>query len=80
MARTSERRSGSTTPSWIAFLAGAVAMLAIVLVWLAFSGARDAAGTFRADVALPKPALPSLPTTPPPEGPRLPPVPPPQPR
>jgi spore maturation protein SpmA len=80
MAQTSDRRPGSPARSWIAFTAGAVAMLAIVLLWLALSRAHEAAGMLRANVAMPKPALPSLPTAPPPEGPRLPPVPTPQPR
>lgn len=69
MAHTSESRSRT----WVAFLAGAVAMLAIVLLWLAWSRT-DAAmrGAFRADMALPeRPELP-LPNAPPPEGPRLP--------
>lgn len=68
MAQTSDPRSRQ----WAAFLAGAVVMLAIVLVWRAWSRSRETAGTLRADVALPSPELPSLPTTPPPTGPKLP--------
>ena len=60
------------TRPWIAFLAGAVAMLAILLMWLAWSRTQDAADTIRADVALPTTGLPAVPTTPPPQGPRLP--------
>jgi hypothetical protein len=80
MARRPDPRTAPQTRSWIAFLTGAVAMLALVLAWLAWSRSQDAAGTIRADVALPRPDLPSLPTTPPPEGPRLPSVPVPAPR
>ena len=80
MAHETEPRPDPKTRTWIAFAAGAVAMLAIVLAWLAFDRMHEAAGTLRADIALPKPDLPSLPTTPPPEGPHLPRVPTPQPR
>ncbi|HEX3699282.1 MAG TPA: hypothetical protein VHV27_01275 [Phenylobacterium sp.] len=77
MARTSEPH----TNPWIAFAAGAVVMLLIVLLWAAWNRAHDAAGTLRADLALPsRSELPSLPTNPPPEGPRLPQVPSPEPR
>ena len=65
---------------WIAFLAGAVAMLALVMIWLAWSRLHDAAGTLRAEVALPSADLPSLPTNPPPEGPHPPRLPLPGPR
>jgi hypothetical protein len=75
MAETSDHRSAPRNRTWIAFVAGAVAMLAIVLVWLALTRAQEASGSLRADIALPRPPLPSLPTTPPPEGPHLPRVP-----
>ncbi|MFC3069271.1 hypothetical protein [Phenylobacterium soli] len=77
MAQTSDPRQRT----WIAFLAGAVAMLAIVLLWLALSGAHGLMGeALRADVALPRgPALPN-PDAPPPEGPHVPKLPLPTPR
>lgn len=69
MARTTGRR----TNPWIAFIAGAVAMLLLVLVWMAWDRTREATSGLRADLAFPHgPSLPSLPTTPPPEGPKLP--------
>ena len=74
MAQTSDPRSRQ----WAAFLAGAVVMLAIVLVWWAWSRSREAVSTMRAEVALPS-AVPTLPTTPP-GGPRLPQLPLPTPR
>ncbi|MDB5474947.1 MAG: hypothetical protein JWP49_458 [Phenylobacterium sp.] len=80
MAQRPDPRTEPQTRSWIAFLTGAVVMLAIVLAWLAWSRSHDAVRTVRADIALPRPDLPSLPTTPPPEGPHLPPVPVPTPR
>jgi hypothetical protein len=80
MAQRPDPRTAPQTRSWIAFLTGAVVMLVIVLAWLAWSRSQDAVGTLRADVALARPDLPSLPTTPPPEGPRLPSVPVPTPR
>lgn len=67
MAQGAEPRSRQ----WIAFLAGAVAMLALVLIWLAWSRLHEAA-SLRADVRLPSTDLPSLPSQPPPEGPRPP--------
>jgi hypothetical protein len=57
---------------WIAFMAGAVAMLAVALVVFGWLRMRDTAGTLRADMALPHADLPSLPDQPPPEGPRAP--------
>jgi hypothetical protein len=76
MADTSEHR----TPAWAAFLAGAVTMLIIVLLWMAWVASRSAVtATLRAQMALRRAELP-LPTTPPPEGPRLPKPPVPAPR
>jgi hypothetical protein len=75
MAQTTDRR----TRPWIAFVAGAVATLAIVLVWLAWNRVENP-GAFRADIALPRAELPDLPTAPPPQGPRLPKLPLPTPR
>jgi len=65
------QRSQPRDRPWIAFVAGAVAMLAITLVWLAWNRIENP-GEFRADVALPHTELPSLPSVPPPEGPKLP--------
>jgi hypothetical protein len=71
MAQTSDPRSRQ----WAAFLAGAVVMLLIVLVWFAWRGVDVGVGALR-DVTLPhRPSLPALPTNPPPEGPHLPPAP-----
>jgi hypothetical protein len=68
MADTSEHR----TPAWAAFLAGAVIMLIIVLLWMAWVASRSAVvTTLRAEMALRRTELP-LPRTPPPEGPHLP--------
>jgi hypothetical protein len=69
------QRSESPSRTWIAFLSGAAVMLVIVLAWLAWSRSHEAMRVVSADIALPKPPLPSLPTTPPPEGPHLPRVP-----
>jgi hypothetical protein len=81
MAQTSDPRPNDPRPRpWIAFLAGAVVMLVIVLVWMAWNATRSAiTATLRADVALPQRSLP-LPKTPPPEGPHLPKPPVPAPR
>jgi len=73
------QRSQPRDRPWIAFVAGAVAMLAIVLAWLAWNRVENP-GAFRADVALPHAELPSLPTVPPPQGPQLPRLPLPVPR
>ena len=74
MAATTEHR----TPTWAAFLAGAVVMLLIVLIWLALDATQSVVGTaLRADfrrLTVPVPAAP------PPEGPRLPQPPVPSPR
>lgn len=66
MAETHQVRS----PAWLAFLAGAVAMLVIVLLVLAWNATRTAL-TDTLTMGLRRPDL-SLPTTPPPEGPRMP--------
>ena len=76
MAQTSDSR----TRPWIAFVAGAVAMLAVGLIWLAWTRTHDAARVVRADVALPAADLPSIPTAPPPEGPQMPQLPVPTPK
>jgi hypothetical protein len=78
MAKTTEHRSHT----WAAFAAGAVSMLAIVLLWAAWTWMQDATSSvLRADLALPRtPSLPSLPTNPPPTGPKLPQIPLPGPR
>ena len=69
MAQISEPRPRP----WIAFLAGAVVMLLLALVWLAWSRSQDAINVVASGIALPRAAaLPSLPTVPPPEGPHLP--------
>ena len=57
---------------WIAFLAGAVAMLAVALVVFGWLRMRDTAGSLRSEMALPHAELPSLPSQPPPEGPHPP--------
>jgi len=76
MARTTDPRPRV----WIAFLAGAVAMLAILLIWVAWRAAQTAVTTtLRADMVLPRRTLP-IPRTPPPEGPRMPKPPVPTPR
>jgi hypothetical protein len=76
MAQTTDPRPRP----WIAFLAGAVAMLVVVLVWMAWRATQTAMTVaLRADMALHRPALP-IPRTPPPEGPRLPKPPVPTPR
>ena len=72
MAKT----TGHRTNPWVAFLAGAVAMLAIGLAWLGWTRAHQAATSVRTGFQLPHtPSLPSVPTTPPPEGPKLPQIP-----
>ncbi|MDB5419283.1 MAG: hypothetical protein JWP50_2702 [Phenylobacterium sp.] len=77
MAQISEPRARP----WIAFLAGAVVMLLLVLVWLAWTRSQEAISTVASGVTLPRTAaLPSLPTAPPPEGPHLPRPPAPTPR
>jgi hypothetical protein len=77
MAQISEPRPRS----WIAFLAGAVVMLLLALVWLAWSRGQQAISTVASSFALHRTiALPSLPTVPPPEGPHLPRPPAPTPR
>lgn len=67
---------------WAAFLAGAVSMLAIVLLWAAWTRMQDATTSMlRADLAIPRtPDLPSLAPSPPPTGPKLPQIPIPGPR
>lgn len=65
MAETSPRR----TSPWIAFLAGAVAVLAIVLLAVAWSHRGDAANGLKLNLH-DTPNLPSLPHMP--EGPKLP--------
>jgi hypothetical protein len=78
MAKSSESRSNT----WAAFAAGAVSMLVIVLLWIAWSRMQNATtSVLRADLAIPRTAdLPSLPTRPPPTGPKLPQIPMPGPR
>lgn len=69
MAHTSDQRGRP----WIAFLAGAVAMLAIVLLWLAWTRTDGMVrGALRADIALPQAPEAPTPNAPPPEGPHLP--------
>jgi hypothetical protein len=82
MTQTSDPRPTDPRPRpWIAFLAGAVVMLAIVLVWMAWNATRSAiTSTLRADMALPHRSALPLPRTPPPEGPHLPKPPVPTPR
>jgi hypothetical protein len=66
MAETTDHRPRP----WLAFLAGAVVMLLIVLVWMAWNAAQSAVGSaLRADFR--RLSVP-VPTAPPPEGPRLP--------
>ena len=75
MAETSQDR----TPVWVAFLAGAVTMLVIVLLWLAWNATQSAVtAALRADLFLSRREL-SLPRTPP-EVPHLPKPPVPAPR
>ena len=73
MAEASPRR----TSPWIAFLAGAVAVLAIVLAVIAWSHRGDAADGLKMTLRS-APDLPSLPHMP--EGPKLPDPPIPKPR
>jgi hypothetical protein len=69
MAQISEPRARS----WIAFLAGAVVMLLLALVWFAWTRGQEAINVVASGFTLPRTAaLPSLPTGPPPEGPHLP--------
>ena len=72
MAETSRR-----TSPWVAFTAGAVAMLALLLAWTAWNRTRDAGD--RLEVAV-GPALPHVPAPRLPEAPRLPDAPVPTPR
>lgn len=69
MARSSEGRR----QTWIAFAAGAVAMLALVLVlwlWRTTTGAENAAGEIVGDVVVPDIAPLRIPPAPPiPDGP-----------
>jgi hypothetical protein len=64
LARTSERR----TSPWVAFAAGAVAMLAVALIWFAWMS-RDEAGkaallAAKAATAMPEVSRPRLPDAP----------------
>lgn len=69
MAQISEPRPRP----WIAFLAGAVVMLLLALIWFAWSRGRDAINVVAYGITLPRAAaLPPLPIVPPPEGPHLP--------
>lgn len=73
MGETSPRR----TPPWVAFLAGVVATLAVVLAWWALSLGRRAG---EVKISAPAPALGDLPRPTPPDAPRLPDGPIPKPR
>jgi hypothetical protein len=76
MAQTTDPRPRP----WLAFVAGAVAMLAILLIWMAWRAAQTTVTTaLRANLPMPRAALP-IPRTPPPEGPHLPKPPVPTPR
>lgn len=79
MAETSEHRTRENrTPAWAAFLTGAVVMLLVVLVWMAWNATQSALGAaIRADF---RRLVVPFPSAPPPEGPRLPKPPVPTPR
>ncbi len=66
MADATPRR----TSSWIAFAAGVVATLAVLLAWWALSASRRTADDVR--LVAPVPSVPDLPTPRLPETPRLP--------
>jgi hypothetical protein len=68
MAETTDHRPRP----WLAFLAGAVVMLLIVLLWMAWRATQTAVTTLRADMVLPRSSGLPIPKTPPPEGPHLP--------
>lgn len=73
MAETSRNR----TSPWVAFIAGAVAMLALALGWTAWNRVQDAPRKMQVAIG---PSLPRVPAPRLPEAPRLPDAPVPTPR